>query len=193
MKLLLINRNHPIPQHYKPILKEVCEGFFLDADAASAMKKMLCAALSCRVHLRVFSAYRSISYQKGLFNEDVERNILSGLSYEEAYLKTTQSIALPGQSEHNAGIAADISSRDWRGEIDESFEDTPEFRWLEENAHCFGYILRYPRGKTGITGIAYEPWHYRYVGEFHAENIRRMGITLEEYLMLQNDKCVTGE
>ena len=93
------------------------------------------------------------------------------------------------QSEHNAGLAADISSMDWKGEITESFENTKEFEWLDKNAHKFGFILRYPRGKEHITGITYEPWHYRYVGRRHAECMKRMGVTLEEYLELQCIKC----
>lgn len=182
MKLLLINKDNPLPECYKPVLKEVGDGYFLEASAACAMRKMLCAALSCGIHLRVFSAYRSISYQKGLFNEDVDRYMLTGMSFEEAYKKTALSVAIPGYSEHNAGLAADISTQDWKGEINESFENTPEFEWLDKNAHCFGFILRYPKNKTAITGITYEPWHYRYVGAAHAKNIKRMGITLEEYL-----------
>lgn len=182
MKLLLINNNHPLPEDFRPELREVGGGYFLETCAAQAMKKMLCAALSCGIHLRVFSAYRSISYQKGLFSQDTERYMKQGLSYDEAYKKTALSIALPGYSEHNAGLAADISSADWEGEITEEFENTEEFRWLDKNAHCFGYILRYPRDKTDITGITYEPWHYRYVGTCHAKSIKKMGITLEEYM-----------
>lgn len=184
MKLLLINKENPLPKGYKPILKEVVEGYFLETCAAAAMKRMICTALSSGVRLRIFSAYRSISYQKGLFDEDVERYIKSGMSREEAYARTALSIAEPGTSEHNAGVAADISSFGWEGEITEDFDKTPEFSWLNNNAHCFGFILRYPKGKTDITGITYEPWHYRYVGTTHAKCIKRMGITLEEYLRM---------
>ena len=84
MKLMLINKDNPLPKDYKPELQEVCEGYFMEAHAACAMKKMLCAALRDGIRLRVFSAYRSISYQKGLFNENVDRYMLSGMSYEEA-------------------------------------------------------------------------------------------------------------
>lgn len=185
MKLLLINKDNPLPENYKPELKELCGGYFMDVNAVFAMKKMICAALADGIHLRVFSAYRSISYQKGLFNEDVDSYMLSGLSYEEAYAKTAMSVAIPRHSEHNAGLAADISSVDWSGEINQSFENTPEFEWLNNYAHCFGFILRYPKGKSHITGITYEPWHYRYVGAVHAKCIKKMGITLEEYLQKQ--------
>lgn len=185
MKLMLINKDNPLPKDYKPELKEVCDGYFMEIHAACAMKKMLCAAMRDGICLRVFSAYRSISYQKGLFNEDVDRYMLQGMSYEEAYAKTALSIAIPGQSEHNAGLAADMSTVDWVGEISEEFENTPEFRWLCKNACHFGYILRYPKGKSHITNITYEPWHFRYVGTVHARCITRMGLTLEEYFQRQ--------
>ncbi len=193
MKLLLINKDNPLPRNYKPALSEVCDGYFMDIVAAASMKKMICTALSNGIHLRVFSAYRSISYQKGLFNEDVDRYMLRGMSFEDAYAKTSLSIAKPGESEHNAGLAVDITSAQWQGEINESFENTPEFKWLNNNAHYFGFILRYPKNKTDITGITYEPWHYRYVGSAHAQCIKRMGITLEEYLQKQGLQCAVCE
>lgn len=189
MKLLLINKDNPLPENYKPLLKEVENNCFLETNTTDAMKKMLCTAGSCGIHLRIFSAYRSISYQKGLFDEGVEQNMKSGMSHIEAYEKTAMSIAPPGQSEHNAGVAADITSVCWKGEITEEFDRTPEFSWLYNNAHRFGFILRYPKDKTGITGYIYEPWHYRYVGCPHAKYIRETGITLEEYLH-NNTKCV---
>ena len=115
MKLLLINKNNPLPENYKPCLADLSEGYQLEKHAAYAMKQMICNALKDGIRLRVFSAYRSISYQKGLFNEDMLRYINRGMSYEEAYQKTAFSIAVPGESEHNAGLAADISSMDWKG------------------------------------------------------------------------------
>lgn len=187
MKLLLINKDNPLPENYKPCLKEVCGGYFMEKNAADALSSMICAALCDGIHLRIFSAYRSVSYQRGLFNQDTDRYILSGMSREEAFAKTAESIAIPGQSEHNAGLAADISSQDWIGEITQEFENTPEFEWLFRNAPRFGYILRYPKGKSHITGITYEPWHYRYVGIIHAKNIADMNLTLEEYMKIQ--KC----
>jgi D-alanyl-D-alanine carboxypeptidase len=189
MKLMLINKDHPLPENYKPCLTDLMEGYQLERKTACAMKEMICAALKDGIHLRIFSAYRSISYQQGLFNEDIQRYMKQGMSYEDAFNKTAQSIAVPGQSEHNAGLAADISTMDWKGEINPEFENTEEFRWLDKNAAKFGFILRYPKGKEHITSITYEPWHYRYVGRVHAERMKRMGLTLEEYLDLQCAKC----
>lgn len=189
MKLMLINKDLPLPENYKPCLTDLMEGYRLERKTACAMKEMICAALKDGIHLRIFSAYRSISYQQGLFNEDIQRYMKQGMSYEDAFNKTAQSIAVPGQSEHNAGLAADISTMDWKGEINTEFENTEEFRWLDKNAAKFGFILRYPKGKEHITSITYEPWHYRYVGRVHAERMKRMGLTLEEYLDLQCAKC----
>ncbi len=184
MKLMLINKENPVPLDYRPCLEEIGGGYMLEKCAAYAMKAMICCAAKEGINLRVFSAYRSVSYQRGLFNQDVDRYMLMGMSYNDAVKKTSLSIAYPGESEHNAGLAADITSFQWVGEITEDFENTPEFNWLFNNAHCFGYILRYPKNKTNITGITYEPWHYRYVGKKHACCIKKMNITLEEYLKL---------
>ena len=128
MKLMLINKDHPLPENYKPCLTDLMEGYQLERKTACAMKEMICAALKDGIHLRIFSAYRSISYQQGLFNEDIQRYMKQGMSYEDAFNKTAQSIAVPGQSEHNAGLAADISTMDWKGEINPEFENTEELK-----------------------------------------------------------------
>ncbi len=182
MKILLINSENRLPDGYQPFLAEVVDGYYLERQAAHAMKRMICDAACSGIKLRVFSAYRSVAYQCGLFDEDMNRYVKMGYSNDEAYKKTAQSIALPGSSEHNAGLAVDLSTIEWVGEITEEFEKTDEFRWLYENACRYGYILRYPRGKEHITGITYEPWHYRYVGIPHSVFISRHNITLEEYL-----------
>lgn len=189
MKLLLVNRHNPLPENFCPCLTEIGGGFQLDRKAASALKKMLCKALENNVQLRVFSAFRTPSYQQGLFNDDLMRYKMLGFSESEAFEKTSQMIAPPMQSEHNTGLAVDISSMNWQGEINQSFDETSEFKWLIKNAPDFGFILRYPKGKKAFTGIEYEPWHYRYVGLPHSKTITAMGITLEEYLVIQSAKC----
>ena len=89
--------------------------------------------------------------------------------------------ALPGQSEHQTGLCMDLISTK-NVTLDETFADNPAYAWLVENAHSFGFILRYPKDKEGITGYSYEPWHYRFVGVEAATAIHEQGITLEEYL-----------
>lgn len=132
MKLLLINHENPLPDNFKPCLADLFEGFQLEKHAAIAMKQMLCSALKEEVHLRIFSAYRNISYQRGLFDQDMQRYISKGMSYDEAYKKTAFSVAVPGESEHNAGLAADISSMDWKGEITADLKTLPNLNGLTE-------------------------------------------------------------
>ena len=95
--------------------------------------------------------------------------------------ETKDSTAFPGRSEHNIGLAVDIVSSTYT-QLDQKQETTPEAKWLAENCYKYGFILRYPNGKTDITGIIYEPWHYRYVGVEDATKITELGVTLEEYL-----------
>jgi D-alanyl-D-alanine carboxypeptidase len=103
------------------------------------------------------------------------------MSYWEAYEETALNVALPGKSEHALGLALDLISNQY-SELDEKQQTTAEAKWLAENCYKYGFILRYPPEKTNITGIVYEPWHYRYVGEEHAAKITERGITLEEYI-----------
>jgi len=103
------------------------------------------------------------------------------MGHWDAYQETVLKIAEPGESEHALGLALDLISNQYT-ELDKRQETTKEAKWLAENCHKYGFILRYPPEKTEITGIIYEPWHYRYVGEEHAKKIYELGVTLEEYL-----------
>lgn len=188
MKILLITKENPIPAGYNPILEEVENGYYLEKRAAHCLRMLLAAARKDGITINVFSAYRTLDYQQNLFDEDVQRQMNKGLSYEEAYKNTANSIAIPGTSEHNAGLAVDVSGDGWDGEDWQNFESTDAFRWLEKNAPHFGFIIRHPKGKSHITNYIYEPWHYRYVGCPHAEIMTRKGLTLEEYFELCNCK-----
>jgi D-alanyl-D-alanine carboxypeptidase len=173
---ILANHSHPIPDDYDPDLVGIDSGLMLNFRAAHAWREMQAAALADGVSLWAISAYRSNESQTRNFNNRMQEHINAGLSEEEAHALTAVWIAIPGTSEHELGLAIDINS------LGESFEDTQEFAWMMENSADFGFILRYPRGTTHITGINYEPWHYRYTGSNHARIIMRRGITLEEYL-----------
>lgn len=122
------------------------------------------------------SAYRSYDKQKTLFNNKVEEYKREGKSQEEAEELAQKLVQRPECSEHHLGLAVDFNY------VNNEFEDTKEFRWLQENAAEYGFILRYPKDKEQITGVSYEPWHWRYVGKEHAKKIKEQEICLEEYV-----------
>ena len=107
----------------------------------------------------------------------------------DAYDETKKSVAVPGISEHATGLALDITSSTYTG-LDDAQAQTAESQWLAANAWKYGFILRYPTDKADVTGIIFEPWHYRYVGKEAAKEITERGITLEEYLEEQEDSEV---
>ena len=128
----------------------------------------------------VVSSYRNISHQTSNFNNKVKYYQNRGYSYEDAYKTAATIIAVPGTSEHHLGLAFDIiDTRDWS--LEERQENYAGQQWLMENCWKYGFVLRYPKNKIDVTGIIYEPWHYRYVGEFIAKELHETGFTLEEY------------
>ena len=135
-------------------------------EAANAFMEMSDAATVDNIVIKNASAYRTYKYQVTLYNNYVERD---GKTAADTYS------ARPGFSEHQTGLATDINK------IDNSFENTDAFRWLQKNAYKYGFILRFPKDKEDITGYQYEPWHYRYVGTKVAKQIHDENLTLEEY------------
>lgn len=145
----------------------------LRSGAASAYTAMYKAAKADGIKLVILSAYRSYNLQIAVHGGLVQR-----MGQERADLQA----ARPGHSEHQLGLAVDIAAANGRCTIDECFEDTPEGRWLTENAWKFGWVLRYPKGLTAVTGYIYEPWHWRYVGRGLAAELQKSpNITLEEF------------
>ena len=134
----------------------------------------------------VCSAYRTQEYQQGLYDRKIQRLLDdkdNDYTEEEAKIVAARSVAVPGTSEHQLGLALDIiDARNWR--LDESQADMPTQQWLMENSWRYGWILRYPNAKSSITGIIYEPWHYRYVGREIAAEIHKLDLCLEEYLQM---------
>ena len=180
--LLLVNPNHSVPEDLQPVLAQVQGKYEMDERAAPHMKEMIAAAKEDGINLWVLSTYRTYEYQQGLFDTNVKQLKNQGMTEEEAIKETAANVAVPGTSEHHTGLAADIMCAEWTGGITDDFAETDAYKWLY--AHCaeYGFIERYPKGSTDITGIVYEPWHFRYVGKEHAEIIMEKGITLEEYL-----------
>ncbi len=178
--LILVDSIQAVPDDWSPKLV-MCGKVLLEENTARSFEEMRKCAEKEGIGLRVFSGYRPAGYQKELFMQSVYGYMSEGLSESDARALTARYLAKPGHSEHQTGLACDICRQD-ADDADESFSKTKESVWLHDNAYRFGFILRYPRMKEHITGIAYEPWHYRYVGEKHAGNIMKRGITLEEYL-----------
>ncbi|MBQ4559592.1 MAG: M15 family metallopeptidase [Tyzzerella sp.] len=179
--LVLVNGLHPMEEGYVPELTEIQPGYSVDTRIANATRKMLSDAEKEGLHVEICSAYRSVERQEQVFGDSMKERVKSGMSYWKAYEETTLNVAIPGTSEHALGLALDLISNQYT-ELDEKQEETKEAQWLAENCYKYGFILRYPPEKTNITGIIYEPWHYRYVGEEHAAKIKQLGVTLEEYL-----------
>lgn len=179
--LILVNQNHLVPEDYQVELKPIGSGHQIDARAYDDYRAMIKAAKEDGVYIYVTSSYRDMDKQIELHEKKIESYVLEGYSYEKAKEMAAQVVAVPGTSEHQLGLALDFVSSEYR-KLDEKQEKTKGFQWLKEHCAEYGFILRYPNGKTDITGIIYEPWHFRYVGKAAAKEIMEAGITLEEYV-----------
>lgn len=179
--LILVNRTHPLPEGYEVELKAIGSGHQIDARAYDDYRSMIQAAKKEGVYIYVTSSYRDLEKQITLYDKKVESYVMQGYSYEDARKQAGQVVAVPGTSEHHLGLALDLVSSEYR-RLDEKQEHTKGFQWLKEHSWEYGFILRYPNGETDITGIIYEPWHFRYVGLEAAKEITEEGITLEEYV-----------
>lgn len=144
------------------------------------LKDMLADCKSAGNRAVVVSAYRSNSYQANLYERRVQRFIDQGYSRAEAEIEAAKRVAIPGTSEHELGLGLDIVDVTYQN-LDKKQEETAAQQWLIKNSWKYGFILRYPNGKSDVTGIIYEPWHYRYVGKELAEELHSSGLCLEEY------------
>ncbi|MBO4902471.1 MAG: M15 family metallopeptidase [Lachnospiraceae bacterium] len=179
-RLLLVDQEHPIAEDYSPTFKSV-RGKQVDERIADDLSAMIKDAKEDGMNLMIVSAYRSYDRQSSLFSRKCRKYRREGLDEEEAYEKASHTVAAPGCSEHQLGLAVDIVSSSHTA-LTETFALTEEGEWLEQNCARYGFILRYPKGKEDVTGIIFEPWHFRYVGRDYAEQIMQQEITLEEYL-----------
>ncbi|KOP72811.1 peptidase M15 [Lysinibacillus sp. FJAT-14745] len=179
---VLVNKQNAFPEGYEPkdlvypnvpfIFNEKIEKRMMREEAAKYLEKMFHAANKQNIHLAGVSAYRSSQTQTTLFNNYVERD---GMEKARTYS------AVPGTSEHQSGLAIDVSGSDGSCAADDCFANTEEAAWLADNAHKYGYIIRFPKDKDNITGYKYEPWHIRYIGVNLATELYNKGLTLEEY------------
>lgn len=183
----LVNKDHLLSSDYVPenlVITDNNENNFHDYKDAS-LKPMISAdimpyfealqnaALDAGLRkIIVDSGYRSFEYQKVVFDKSV---------VEKGIDETLRSVALPGSSEHQTGLAIDVAYMDNGVYIEKTSDSDPEIKWLKENAHKFGFILRYPEEKEDVTGFKYEWWHYRFIGVEMATILYSEGITLDEY------------
>ena len=189
--LLLVNPWNPLPEDYEVELQQVGREFGtdykMDVLCADKLEQMIADCREGGGHPWICSAYRTQENQQALFDNKVLRVILEGVDREEAPDVAATTVARPGTSEHQLGRSVDIID-EYYTRLDEGQEGTATQQWLMENCANYGFILRYPTGTTEVTGIIYEPWHYRYVGERYAKEITELGVTLEEYLAMRRGR-----
>jgi D-alanyl-D-alanine carboxypeptidase len=179
-RLILINKSHFIPDDYEVPLGTIYGVHQCDERIIPDLVDMFKAAKADGVNLSVRSPYRTSQLQVLLYNNKITKFMDAGMSYLEAYKLAGQAVTIPGASEHEAGLSLDIVS-DTYTSLTEGFGDTAAGKWLAENAHYYGFILRYPAEKEYITTIEYEPWHFRYVGVEAATVMYNENLTLEEF------------
>lgn len=174
--LMLVNREHYIPDDYTVDLTELSNGQKVDSRIYPSLQEMFDSARAEGLGLFVADGYRTKETQQQILDEKIEAYKSDGYSNEEAEKKAEEWVAVPGTSEHQLGLAVDINADKTQSSSDEVY------RWLAENAYKYGFIQRYPENKTDITGTIYEPWHYRYVGKDASYEIYAKGLCLEEYI-----------
>ncbi len=179
--LVLVNKQHPVPEDYTFTLGTIKGNMKCDVRIIDELMDMMQAALDDGIKLLICSPYRDYSRQEVLFNRKIDYYMKEGYSYLDSYKLASQTVTVPGASEHQIGLALDIVSNMYSS-LDTEFGETKAGIWLKEHCDEYGFILRYPLGKEYITGIQYEPWHFRYVGKEAATEIMKRGITLEEFL-----------
>ena len=186
--LVLINKQHPVPDDYEFTLDTLYGSLRCDERVKDNVLAMIKAAKEDGINLVINSPYRDYNLQVILFQRKIEKYMAMGYSYMEAYEIGSMTVTVPGASEHQIGLAFDITC-DYYQKLNKGFGDTEAGLWLREHCKEFGFIIRYPEGKEYITGINYEPWHFRYVGVEAATKIMDEGITLEELI----DELETNE
>ena len=183
--LILVNKYNKAPAvpptlvlpNVPPTKESVADNIFMRPDAAHALEKLFAGAKENGIILYATSGFRSYSTQKAIFDRK---------SDQRGEKAANASVAKPGYSEHQTGLAMDVEGHSSLGiGLVDDFGETPEGKWLAENCHEYGFIIRYPKDKTSITGYIYEPWHIRYVGIEAAQEIFEMDITFEEYIVMK--------
>ena len=180
-QMLLVNGDDPLPEGFTVELAPLENGMKADKRICADLTAMLKDCRAAGLKPKICSAYRDAATQTRLHQNKIARLRAAGLSREEAEREAARWVAVPGTSEHQTGLALDLVSERYQI-LDEKQAETPEQQWLMAHSWEYGFILRYPTDKGDITGIGYEPWHYRYVGKTTATALHENGLCLEEYL-----------
>lgn len=180
--LILVNKDNYVPENYKFNLRQLDNGHAVDERCYDDLQNMMDDCRAEGLEPVICSSYRTHEKQTELFNRQIEKWKNLGYSDSDARIEAGKLVAVPGTSEHQLGLALDIVDISYQI-LDEEQENTAVQKWLMQNSWKYGFILRYPTDKRNITGISYEPWHYRYVGKKAAKEIYDSGLCLEEYLM----------
>lgn len=181
--LILVNKDHALPQNYTPELEQVgSTGIFLQKEAAESLQAFLADAKEAGFDCEVRSGFRDEQTQQNLYNEEYKRNQAAGYSGDEVIsAKTKLNVAPAGYSEHQTGLAVDIGQTDGASGPDTEYEAF--YRYAKENIYKYGFIVRYPANKKDSTGYDEKPWHFRYIGDVEqAQYITEKEISLEEYI-----------
>lgn len=184
--LILTNAEYPVPEDYEVEL-EAIPGTEQSVDKRiyEPLMTMIGDMKAQGLSPIVCSGYRTLDKQEKLFNRKVLSFVKAGHTKEESYNLARQTISIPGSGEHCLGLAVDFYTRRYH-KLERAFEDTPESKWLVEHAQDYGFVMRYGENKTDITGIQYEPWHYRYVGVEAAKYMKDNELSLEEFYIEQS-------
>jgi D-alanyl-D-alanine carboxypeptidase len=181
--LVLVNMKVKLPQNFQPQIVNYDDKVKVDKRIVSSYESMKKAAAKAGVSLWISSGYRSEEEQTKLFEDEVKIYLAKGLTRNKAEIQAQQSVARPGYIEHNTGLALDFNG------LPANFDKTNAYAWLAKHSSEYGFILRYPKGKEKLTGIEFEPWHFRYVGIKNAKAVTTKNMCLEEYVSsLANNK-----
>ena len=179
--LILVNKWNEIPEDYEADIVDIENEYSIDSSAKEQLETMMedCREAGCDPV--ICSAYRTHDTQISLYEKEAQPYLDQGMDEDEAYEKAGESVARPGTSEHECGLAVDIIDAGYQV-LDNKQEETATQQWLMKHCQDYGFILRYPNGRTETTGIIYEPWHYRYVGKKHAKYIMDNDLCFEDYI-----------
>ncbi|MDI6495240.1 M15 family metallopeptidase [Leuconostoc lactis] len=182
--LIIVNQQHPIQKELKferfLIGKET-----INTSIINSLSRLFSEAEKNGFRFTLVSGYRSIAYQKNLFDQSVQRHRDAGYSLEQAQNMTLSYSQMPGSSEHHTGLAVDIIDTAFLNDRQDLYDAVDQLisqQWLINHAVDYGFILRYPKAKVNWTGINYEPWHFRFVGQENAIYMTKNGLSLEEYI-----------